>query len=198
MDGGQALGARLAQRDERALEAVYDLYGPSVLSYLRRYVGHHEAEDLLQKTFLDAWRNAGRFRPGERLSGWLFTIAHRRAVDALRQRRDTVVDVETVRDLVGEDGRETADRFADAADVRAALEQLPQHEREVLLLAYFAGLTQREIAERLDVPVGTVKARAARGTHRLRVLVRDPETESASPESRATPSSPATPPGGAS
>lgn len=171
MDRGQALGERLAQRDERALEDAYAVYGASLLSYLRRYVGPDEAEDVLQRTFLDAWRSAGRFRSGERFSSWLFTIAHRRAVDTLRARRHAVVDVESMRDLVGEDGREVVERYADAAEVRAGLEQLPAHEREVLLLAYFAGLTQREIAERLDVPLGTIKARAARGTRRLRDVI---------------------------
>lgn len=171
MDPGHALGERWASRDERALEEAYAVYGASLLSYLRRYVGPDEAEDVLQRTFLDAWRSAGRFRSGERFSSWLFTIAHRRAVDTLRTRRHTVVDVDTMRELVGEDGRETVERYADAAEVRAGLEQLPDHEREVLLLAYFAGLSQREIAARLAVPLGTVKARAARGTRRLRVLI---------------------------
>jgi RNA polymerase sigma-70 factor (ECF subfamily) len=171
VEASPGLGERLARRDEQALEEVYAVYGASVLAYLRRYVGPDEAEDVLQRTFLDVWRGAGRFRSGERLSSWLFTIAHRRAVDTLRARRHTVVDVETMRDLVGDDGREVAERYADAADVRAALEALPDHEREVLLLAYFGELSQREIAERLDVPIGTVKARAARGTRRLRELV---------------------------
>jgi len=168
MDPGHAIGERLARRDERALEEAYAAYGASLLAYLRRYVGPDEAEDVLQRTFLDAWRSAGKFRTGERFSSWLFTIAHRRAVDTLRARRHTVVDVDSMRDLVGEDGRETVERYADAAEVRAALEQLAQHEREVLLLAYFEGLSQREIAARLDIPLGTVKARAARGTRRLR------------------------------
>jgi RNA polymerase sigma factor (sigma-70 family) len=171
MDGGQALGERLARRDELALEEAYAAFGPSLLAYLRRYVGSDEAEDVLQRTFMDAWHSASRFRRGERFSSWLFTIAHHRAVDTLRARRGQVVDVDTIRELMGEDGRETAERYADAADVRAGLEALPAHEREVLLLAYFAGLSQREIAVRLDVPLGTVKARAARGTRRLRGLI---------------------------
>lgn len=171
MDAGLALGERWARRDEQALEDAYAAYGPGLLSYLRRYVGPDEAEDVLQRTFLDAWRSAGRFRTGERFSSWLFTIAHRRAVDELRARRHTVVDVETMRDLVGEDGRETVERYADATDVHAGLRELPEHEREVLLLAYFEGLTLREVADRLDAPLGTVKARAARGTRRLRDLL---------------------------
>lgn len=172
MDPGQALGARLSLRDECALEDVYTTYGPTLLTYLRRYVGPDEAEDVLQRTFLDGWRSAGRYDARQSFSAWLFTIAHHRAVDAVRRRRDTVVDVDTIRGLVGEDGRVTAARYADAAEVRGALARLPEHERTVLELAYFADLTQREIASRLDVPLGTVKARASRGTHHLADLIR--------------------------
>lgn len=173
MDHGQELGIRLAQHDEAALEDAYALFGPSVLSFLRRHVGPDEAEDVLQRTFLDVWRHAGRYDSSQRFSTWLFTIAHRRAVDSLRARRTPVVDVQSVRDLVGEDGRDTVSQLADAADVQAALRQLPDHERDVLLLAYYQQLTQREIAERLSVPIGTVKARAARGTRHLAALMRE-------------------------
>ncbi|MGL5827793.1 MAG: RNA polymerase sigma factor [Nocardioides sp.] len=173
MDSGEAIGVRLARKDESALEDAYATYGSSLLTYLSRYVGRDEAEDVLQRTFLDVWRHAGRYDPGQRFSGWLFTIAHRRAIDALRTRRHPVIDVESVRELIGEDGRETVDRFADAADVRAAVAALPDHEREVIDLAYFSGLSQREIAIELDVPIGTVKARAARGTRRLAEIMHD-------------------------
>ena len=173
MDHGQALGIRLAQHDEAALEDAYALFGPSVLSFLRRHVGPDEAEDVLQSTFIDVWRHAGRYDSTQRFSTWVFTIAHRRAVDSLRARRTAVVDVQSVRDLVGEDGRDTVSQLADAADVQAALRQLSEHERDVLLLAYYQQLTQREIAERLSVPIGTVKARAARGTRHLAALMRE-------------------------
>jgi RNA polymerase sigma factor (sigma-70 family) len=166
-----ALGERLARREEEALADAYAVYGTSLLSYLRRFVGPDEAEDVLQRTFLDAWRGAARFRSGERFGSWLFTIAHHRAVDTLRARRPGVVDVDAARDLVGEDGRDTVERYAEASQVRAGLARLPRHEREVLLLAYFAGLSQREIADRLDAPLGTVKARAARGQRHLRALI---------------------------
>jgi RNA polymerase sigma-70 factor (ECF subfamily) len=172
---GQALGLRLARQEEQALEDAYSAYAPTVLSYVSRYVGRDEAEDVMQRTFLDAWRHAGRYDPSQRFTGWLFTIAHRRAVDALRARRHQVVDVESLRELAGEDGRETVNRFADAADVRAAVAQLPDHERVVVEMAYFDDLSQREIAERLDVPLGTVKARASRGTRRLGEIIRAAE-----------------------
>ncbi|MGL5811611.1 MAG: RNA polymerase sigma factor [Nocardioides sp.] len=183
METGEAIGLRLARKDETALEDAYTTYAPALLNYLARYVGRDEAEDVMQRTFLDVWRHAGRYDPKQRFSGWLFTIAHRRAVDSLRTKRHPVVDVDTVRDLVGEDGRETVERFADAADVRAAVVALPDHERDVIELAYFSGLSQREIAERLDVPIGTVKARAARGTKRLGELMR---TGSAVPGGRGS------------
>ena len=179
MERGRSIGVRLARRDESALEDAYADYGPSVLAYLRRYVGADEAEDVLQRTFLDVWRHAGRYDPQERFTGWLFTIAHRRAVDALRAQRHAVVDMETVRELVGEDGRESLERFADAADVRHALAALPDHERETLHLAYFEELTQAEIAHRLGVPLGTVKARSSRGLQRLAGIMRSQHPEAA-------------------
>lgn len=172
---GRAIGLRLARRDESALEDAYQAYAPTVLAYVSRFVGRDEAEDVLQRTFLDVWRHADRYDPAQRFTGWLFTIARRRAIDTLRTRRHSVVDVETVRDLAGEDGRVTADRYADAAEVRAAVRRLPEHERVVLELSYFGELSQQEIADRLGLPLGTVKARASRGTRRLGEIMRAEE-----------------------
>lgn len=171
MDSGQSIGVRLADHDESALADAYAAYGQSVLAYLRRYVGPNDAEDVLQRTFLDVWRHAGRYDPAERFTGWLFTIAHHRAIDTLRTRRHVVVDVEALRELTGEDGRDTVTRSADAAQVRQAMTWLPDHERETIWLAYFEGLNQAEIAARLDVPLGTVKARSSRGLRRLSRLM---------------------------
>ncbi len=184
MSDGHSLGSRLAHRDERAWERAYELYAPSLLAYLRRYVGPDEAEDVLQRTFLDVWRGARRYDPDQRFTAWLFTIAHRRAVDTLRARRGHVTDVETLRDLLGEDGRETIERYAEAAEVQAVLRRLPEHERVVLELAYFADLTQVEIARKLAVPLGTVKARAARGTRRMGDLMRADRDDRAEEEAR--------------
>jgi RNA polymerase sigma factor (sigma-70 family) len=179
VDSGQSIGVRLSLRDESALEDAYATYGRSVLAYLRRYVGADEAEDVLQRTFLDVWRNAHRYDPDERFTGWLFTIAHHRAIDTLRTRRHAVVDVDALRELMGEDGRVTVTRFADAAEVRQAMSRLPDHERETLWLAYFEGLNQAEIAERTAVPLGTVKARSSRGLRHLARLIHAIDKESA-------------------
>jgi RNA polymerase sigma-70 factor (ECF subfamily) len=170
-----ALGARLRGGDESALEDCYAQFGPTVLAYLRRHVGADDAEDVLQRTFLDVWRGARRYDPMQPLAGWVFTIARRRAIDTLRSRRPNVVSVDVLRDLMGEDGREVAERFAWAADLRAAMSRLPDVQRQALELAYFEDRTQRDIARLLDVPLGTVKARMARGTRALgELLVDDP------------------------
>jgi len=173
VDDDDVLGQRLADGDESALEECYARYGPTVLAYVRRHVGPDEAEDVLQHTFLDLWRHSDRYDPRQSLGGWVFTIARRRAIDALRRRRPAVVQVDTLRDLVGEDGREIAERFAWAADVRAAMTRLPDAQRETLELAYFADHTQRDISRLLHVPIGTVKARMARGTRALGDLLVD-------------------------
>ena len=165
------LGHRLAAGEESALEEAYVLLGPSVLTYLRRYVGPDDAQDVLQTTFVDVWRHSARYDPCLSLAGWVFTIARRRAIDALRQRRSAVVGLDALRDLVGDDGREVAERFAWAVDVRAAMAGLPDAQREALELAYFADKTQTDIAGMLQIPLGTVKARMARGTKALRELL---------------------------
>ena len=118
------------------------------------------------------WRSRDRFDPERRLEPWVLNIAHRRAVDHLRRRRPGVIPVEVLREVMGDDGRETADRFAWAADVRAALTRLPPEQRETIEMAYFGDRTQREISRELDVPLGTVKARMARGTRALGCLLR--------------------------
>lgn len=165
------LGVRLAAGDDAAIEECYARFGKPVLAFLTRYVGPVEAEDVLQRTFVDVWRNANRYDPARPLSTWVFTIAHHRAVDTLRRRRPTVVPIDAIRELVGEDGRVVAERHAWAAEVREALENLSGTQREVLEMAYFEGRTQAEIAAALGVPLGTVKARMARGMHRLAELV---------------------------
>lgn len=175
VDPGTSIGIRLAAGDEAALQDCYTAYGQVVQSYLRRYVGPDDAEDVLQRTMLDVWRYASRYDPGQSFSGWVFTIAHRRAVDWLRRKRPVVIPVEALREVMGEDGREVAERFAWAADVRAALAGLPDIQRETLELAYFGDRTQREIADQLGIPLGTVKARMSRGTKALGRLLRHPD-----------------------
>jgi RNA polymerase sigma factor (sigma-70 family) len=165
------LGARLAAGEEGAIDECYGALGPMVLGYLRRFVVRDEAEDVLQRVFYEVWRNRDRYDPARSLEAWVLGIARKRAIDQLRRRHANIVPIEELRDIAGDDGRELAERHARASEVRSALERLPATQREVLTLAYFGDLTQTQIAERLGVPLGTVKARSFRGLRRLADLL---------------------------
>lgn len=161
------MGSRLASGDRVALEECYAQLGPLVLSYLRRYLGREDAEDVLQKVFFEVWRSAERYDPARSLEAWVFGIARKRAIDALRTRRAAVVPLEAVRELIGEDGRELTDRIAFAAEVRSAVAALPEGPRAAVQLAYFESRSQAEIAAELGVPLNTVKSWTARGLRKL-------------------------------
>jgi RNA polymerase sigma factor (sigma-70 family) len=165
------MAQRIVDDDERALEDSYRLYGPMVRSYLRRFVEADEADDVLQVVFLELWRSRERIDPSRPLEGWLFGIARKRAIDQLRRRRPGVIPMDAVRELVGDDGDRFVDRVAWAAEVRGGLNRLPVEQQEAIELSYFGDLTQQEIAAQLGIPVGTVKARMARGLRRLAAVV---------------------------
>jgi RNA polymerase sigma factor (sigma-70 family) len=161
------LGARLAAGEEGAINECYTALGPMVLGYLRRFVPRDEAEDVLQRVFYEVWQSRDRYDPTRSLEAWVLGIARKRAIDLLRRRHANIVPIEELRDIAGDDGRELAERYARSNEVRHALERLPAEQREVLALAYFGDLTQTQIADRLGVPLGTVKARTFRGLRRL-------------------------------
>ena len=165
------LGYRLAAGEEGAINECYAALGPMVLGYLRRFVPRDEAEDVLQRVFYEVWRNRERYDPTRSLEAWVLGIARKRAIDLLRRRHANVVPIDELREIAGDDGRELAERYARASEVRDALERLTREQREVLTLAYFGDLTQVEIADRLGVPLGTVKARTFRGLRRLADLL---------------------------
>lgn len=168
VDTGLAeIGERLVTGEPAALEDCYRTLGPLVVSYLSRYVPRPDIEDVVQRVFYEVWRSHERYDPAQPLRGWVLGIARKRAIDHLRKRRDTVVPLDSVREITGDDGRELADRLAWADEVRTALDQLPDMQREVIELAYFEGYTQSEIAAALDIPLGTVKTRTSRGLQRL-------------------------------
>ena len=165
------IGARLNAGRPEALEEAYRALGPLVTSYLARYVPQPDIEDVLQRVFYEVWRAHGRYDPTLSLRAWVLGIARKRAIDHLRKRRDVVVPLESMREITGDDGRELAERMAWADEVRDALGALPDQQRAVIELAYFGGYTQTEVAAALDVPLGTVKTRTARGLQRLAGLL---------------------------
>ena len=165
------IGSRLNRGEPEALEDAYRTLGPLVMSYLSRYVPEPDIEDVMQRVFFEVWRAHERYDPGRSLRGWVLGIARKRAIDHLRKRRDIVVPLDSMREIQGDDGREIAERLAWADEVRAALHLLPDLQREVIELAYFDSYTQTEIAKDLDIPLGTVKTRTARGLQRLAGLL---------------------------
>lgn len=140
----EAVLALVSRGDEAALGVLYDRFGrPAYRLALRILRDPALAEDAVQDAFLAVWRTATTYRPDRaKASTWLLTLVHRRAVDLVR--------------------REERRR------VQAALARLAPDQREALELAYYGGLSQSEIAERLGVPLGTVKSRMFSGLARLR------------------------------
>jgi len=166
-----SLGDRLRDGDETALEESYRRLGPLVRDYVQRFVPRDDADDIVQITFLELWRARKRYDPSRSLEGFVFGIARDRSIDHLRRRKHDMVDVDHLRNLVGDDGRELVERLVWAAEVRRALGELPEAQRVALEMSYFDHRTQPEIAHQLGVPIGTVKARMARGMHHLASLI---------------------------
>jgi RNA polymerase sigma-70 factor (ECF subfamily) len=166
--------ARAAQLDEHALGELYDRY--SVVAYglaCRILRDRSLAEDAVQEAFLTVWRSAGRFAPEQGSArSWILTLAHRRAVDLIRGSKGRRHDpLDLAPEIVDEGAAVDIAAVGDRERVRAALSQLCAEYRQPLELAYYGGLTQREVAARLGEPLGTIKSRMFRGLSRLRELL---------------------------
>ena len=168
------LGVRLAEAHEDAFMDCYAELGPVLRRYLRGRVPDADIDDVVQVVFTEVWRFRSRFDPERSLEAWVLTIARRRAIDHLRSRHRETVSLEDAGSMPGPDGRDIASRVERAQDMQVALARLPAQQREAIEMAYYADLTQREIAERLEVPLGTIKARTSRGLRRLSVLIASP------------------------
>lgn len=170
----EALMLRVARGDREAFASLYDRFAGPVYGVVRRVLRDPaQSEEVTQEVLTEAWRTATRFDPDKgRTSTWLLTMAHRRAIDrvrsvqASRDRTERVGIQHHVRDhdSVSE---EVETRFEHQA-VRAALDDLTELQREAVELAYYGGLTHREVAELLDTPLGTIKTRIRDGLIRLR------------------------------
>jgi RNA polymerase sigma-70 factor (ECF subfamily) len=171
--------ARVASGDRRAFEQLYDRYASTVYGVALRMLGDREvAEDAVQEIFLRVWKRAGSFDRSRAFAPWLFGIAHNYGIDELRRRRARPQPVyeDDEHPVLSEipddiDVGEAAVLSDQRRIVREALEQLPEEQRQALMLAYFGGLTQQEIATRLGNPLGTVKTRMRLGLQKLRSLL---------------------------
>lgn len=169
-DNGKALARRFVAGDETALDEVVAAHASSLHGFCRRAAGADVAADLVQETFVAAWRSSHRFDP-ERgaLGGWLTGIARNKVRDHFRSRRLVPVDAHTAATIAdGAPGDDIVDGLAEQMLVSEALAQLPTNMRESVELAFFTGLTHNEIAERTGRPLGSVKSDIRRGLSRLR------------------------------
>ncbi len=174
--GGHGLAKRLRKRDRAALESLYSEYAPTVLGYLINSLGDRgAAEDVHQQVFLEVWQRAPTYDP-ERASvlTWIMTIARSRAVDELRRRRPEPHDPTDDFD-VAEDPGQSLDALVERWRVAHLLSLLRTEEAELLRMRFYEGLSQSEVAERTDIPLGTVKMRMVTALRRLRDLIEDEE-----------------------
>ena len=160
--------------DDDALGELYDRFGRLAFRLAFRILRDRAlAEDAVQEAFLAVWRSADAYkRERAKPSTWILTVVHRRAVDIVRReqsRRGEPLEV-APEPSVGAADEDAVLRDRRAA-VQAALTELPGDQRQALELAYYGGLTQSELAERLGVPLGTVKSRMFAGLGRLRELL---------------------------
>ena len=176
----------IAQGEKEALEELYARYSTSVYS-LARFMLRHEAlaEEASQDVFLNIWLKASSYNPdrGEPRA-WIMSVAHHRVVDIIRSRRRNITmtdpkDYETL-DLLPSSQMPTAEEAVlnlERERIRRALSILPEAQREVIVLAYFHGLSQSEIAEKLGQPLGTVKTRVRLAMQKLRAELEEDSGE---------------------
>jgi RNA polymerase sigma-70 factor (ECF subfamily) len=180
LDAEIELLRRVAQGDRRGFEELYDRFSGVLFSTAYRVLNSQEAaEDVLQDVFVQIWEKAPLYDPtrGKPMT-WAITLTRNKAIDRLRsaQRRSRLQD-----ELLQES--QTAEQFDDRSSfdaastsdtnklVHGAIQKLSRDQREAIELAFFSSLTQLEIAERLKLPLGTIKARIRRGMMRLRDLL---------------------------
>ena len=168
---------RVAEGDQRAFASLYDMLSARAFGLIKRVlVDHAQSEEVLQEVFLEVWQRATSYSP-ERGSArtWVLTMAHRRSVDRVRAAqasagRDTRAGLRELH-AAPVPVEEHVELLVDGTEAAEALQLLPEVQREPLMLAYFGGYTQQEIAVLLGAPLGTIKTRMRDGLSRLRVTM---------------------------
>lgn len=171
---------RVRERDEEAFRGLFRRYSPVALALARRVVRQpFLAEEIVQEAFLAVWRKPEGYdqRRGS-VKAWLMGMVHHRAVDTVRReeahRRRAEGAIPEALDREEDPAEQVLEEIGlpeERKVVRSALEQLPPEQRQVIELMYFGGLSQSRIAERLSLPLGTVKSRTLLGMRRLRAAL---------------------------
>lgn len=169
--------ARCARGDAEGLENLYEALSPQLFGLLLRILQQNDlAEDALQETFVNVWRKASGYRADRgKVTTWIFTIARNRAFDILRRRRrESTVDPENVIELsdadsaVQEEDSELPRSLAEYRRLQQCLHTLSEQQRSSVVMAYFRGLTQEEIANSFGAPLGTVRSWVRRALFSLK------------------------------
>lgn len=174
-----AVMTRVAAGDQTAFAQFYEATSRTVFGIVLRVLRDRaQAEEVAQEVYLEAWRTASRFDAGLGSAGaWLNTIAHRRAVDRVRSaERSTAREQRQAAAELNAEMPDVSDLVVDRDEgsrVRAALAELPEAQRTALALAYYEGRTQREVADLLGVPLGTVKTRMRDALRKLRIRLEE-------------------------
>jgi RNA polymerase sigma-70 factor, ECF subfamily len=176
-----AILRRIVGRDPHGIELLYERYSGIAFALAYRLIGERGgAEDVVQEAFLNIWRQGGSYdtRRGT-VRTWLLTIVHHRAIDQLRSARsksraDTVID-DALPLPAKEDTWTEVVQGLEHERIRQAMATLPPEQRQVVDLAYYGGFTQTEIAQRVGIPLGTVKGRMRLALDKLRDLLRVPD-----------------------
>ena len=163
------------RRDAEAFEVLYQRYARAVYSLVLRILrDRHTGEDVAQEAFAAVWRAAAGYHRGRgSAAGWMFAIARNAAIDASRAKVPLVVG--ELPDRADPSPLPDAQAISDmeAFRVHVAVDSLPDREREVIELAYFSGLAQSEIAQQLELPLGTVKTRTRSALQRMAPMLRE-------------------------
>ncbi|MCI0549618.1 MAG: sigma-70 family RNA polymerase sigma factor [Anaerolineae bacterium] len=170
---------RIAQAQSDALNELYDRYNRRVFSVAAAIVGDLSvAEEITLDVFVQVWKHAGTYQPDRaKVSTWLIAITRHHAIDILRwqkSRPDTNslnLDGMSLQDGPAHSPEENMELTMQREQVREALSQLPEEQREALVLAYFKGYTQSQISEELGQPLGTIKTRIRLAMQKLRKLL---------------------------
>jgi len=177
-DSDVRLISRLCAGESDAAAELYDRYAAAVYALARRILREDaDAEDVVQEVFSQAWRTADRYQSGRAtVVGWLLMMTRARAIDRIRARRARPdMAPGPLPDVLPSSGPQPSDMLlaAESADqIRSALLELPSAQRTALQMAYYEGLTQSEIAQRLAEPLGTVKTRIRAALMTLRQRLR--------------------------
>lgn len=164
---------RISDGDSHALQLLYERYSSAVYGIAMQVLHERSlAEEATQDTFMKIWRGTARWQTGRgAMSSWLLTVARYTAIDRLRQeQRRTAESLDDVPEPPSDIGVPERDFFQDGRILRGLLTHIPPEQAQVVELAFFQGMTHRELATHLDLPLGTVKTRVRLALQKLKDL----------------------------